>query len=78
LKSHTPLDFNAETSNPNERHLKSPRVEDRIEYEEHPFESPTAETQEIHFKSFTLNANEVDVSFIERDPGSRLDVGLSS
>ena len=63
-KSHTPLDFNAETSNPNECHFKSPRVED----EEHPFESPTAETQEIHFKSSTLNANEVDVSFIERDP----------
>jgi hypothetical protein len=66
-KSHTPLDFNVETSNPNEHHLKSPRVE----YEEHPFESLTVETQEIHFKSFTLNANEVDVSFIERDPGLR-------
>jgi hypothetical protein len=26
-ESHTPSDFNAETSNPNEHHLKSPRVE---------------------------------------------------
>jgi hypothetical protein len=26
-ENHTPLDFNAETSNPNEYHLKSPRVE---------------------------------------------------
>jgi hypothetical protein len=25
-KSNTPLDFNVETSNPNERHLKSPRL----------------------------------------------------
>ena len=46
-------------------------VEDRVEDEEHPFESPTMETQEIHFKSSTLNANEVDVSFIEWDPGLR-------
>ncbi|XP_059435181.1 uncharacterized protein LOC132168112 [Corylus avellana] len=67
LKSNTPLEFNAETSNPNEHHLKSPRVED----EEHPFESPIAETQEIHFKSSKLNVNEVDVSSIERDPGLR-------
>ena len=60
-ESHTPLDFNAETSNPNEHHLKSPRVED----EEHPFEFPTTETQEIHFKSSTLNTNKVIVYFIE-------------
>ncbi|XP_059434852.1 uncharacterized protein LOC132167836 [Corylus avellana] len=68
-KSNTLLESNAETSNPNERHLKSPRVED----EEHPFESPIAETQEIYFKSSTLNVNEVDVSSIsiERDPGLR-------
>ncbi|XP_059434146.1 uncharacterized protein LOC132167252 [Corylus avellana] len=67
LESNTPLDFIAETSNPNERHLKSPRVED----EEHPFESLIAETLKIHFKSSTLSVNEVDVSSIERDPGLR-------
>ena len=59
-KSNTPLDFIAEASNPNERHLKSPRVED----EEHPFK-----TKENHFKSSTLNVNEADVSSIERDLG---------
>jgi hypothetical protein len=50
-KSNTPLDFNGETSNHNEHHLQSPRVED----EEHPFESLIAETQEIYFKLSTLN-----------------------
>jgi hypothetical protein len=59
-ESNIPLDFTIETSNPNERHLKSLRVED----EEHPFE-----TQEIHFKSSTLNVNQV--SSIERDLGLR-------
>jgi hypothetical protein len=49
-ESNTPFDFNVETSNPNERHLKSPRVED----EEHPFESVIVKTQEIHFKSSTF------------------------
>ena len=42
LESNIPLDFNAETSNPNERHLKSPRVKD----EEHPFESLIAKTRD--------------------------------
>ncbi|XP_059456615.1 uncharacterized protein LOC132186648 [Corylus avellana] len=67
-KSNTPLDLNAETSNPDECHLKSSRVED----EEHPCgESLIAETQEAHFKLSTLNVDEVDASFIERDPGLR-------
>ena len=68
LESNTLLDFNARTSNPDEHHLKSLRVED----EEHPYgEALSAETQEIHSKLSTLNVNEVDVSSIERDLGLR-------
>jgi hypothetical protein len=62
LESNKSLDFNAGTSNPDERHLKSLRVED----EEHPCrEALSSETQEIHSKLSTLNVNEVDVSSIE-------------
>jgi hypothetical protein len=58
LESNTLLDFNAGTSNPDERHLKSLRVED----EEHPCgDAPSVETQEIHSKLSTLIVNEVDV-----------------
>ena len=64
-ESNTPLYFNAETSNPNKHHLKSLRVKD----EEHLFECLIVRTQEIHFKSSTLNVNEVNGSFIKRDPG---------
>ena len=64
-ENNTPLDFTAKTSNPNERHLKSPSIKD----EEHPFESLNAETQVIYFKASTLNANEADVFSIEQDPG---------
>ena len=39
----------------------------RVKDEEHHFESLIVETQEIQFKSFTLNVNEVDVYSIERD-----------
>ncbi|XP_059458260.1 uncharacterized protein LOC132187844 [Corylus avellana] len=65
-KSNTPLDLNAGTSNPDEHHLKSSRVED----EEHLCgEALIAETQEVYFKLSTLNVDEVDVSSIERNPG---------
>ena len=62
-KSNTPLDFNAGTSNVDERHLKSPRIEG----EEHPCrEALIAELS-------TLSVNEDDVSSIEveRDPRLR-------
>ena len=46
-EGNTPLGFNAGTSNLDEHHLKSSRVED----EEHPCgEALSAKTQEIHFK----------------------------
>jgi hypothetical protein len=62
-ESNTPLDFNAGTSNVDERRLKSPRIED----EEHPCgEALIAELS-------TLSVNEDDVSSIEveRDTGLR-------
>jgi hypothetical protein len=62
-----PLNFNAETSNLKERHFKSQRVE----VEEHHYESLIVEAQEIPFKSTTLNVNEVDAFFVERDLGKR-------
>jgi hypothetical protein len=61
------LNFNAETSNLKERHFKSQRVE----VEEHHYESLIVEAQEIPFKSTTLNVNEVDAFFVERDLGKR-------
>jgi hypothetical protein len=70
-KSNTSLDFNVETSNPNEHHLKSPSVKD----EEHPFESLIVKTQEIHLKSFTLNVNEV---YRTRSRITSFDMGLFS
>jgi hypothetical protein len=66
-KSNPPLNFNAETSNFKERPLKSQRVE----VEEHSYESLIVEAQEFPFKSFTLNVNEVDAFSIERDLGKR-------
>jgi hypothetical protein len=60
-KSSTLFDFNARTSNVDERYLKSPRIEG----EEHPCrEALIAELS-------TLSVNEDDVSSIEieRDPG---------
>ncbi|XP_059448307.1 uncharacterized protein LOC132179584 [Corylus avellana] len=67
-KSNTPFDLNTGTSNPDERHLKSSRVED----EEYPCgEALITETQEVHFALSTHNVDEVDISSIERDPGLR-------
>jgi hypothetical protein len=61
-KSNTPLDFNVGTSNVDERHLKSLRIED----EEHPCrEALIAELS-------TLSVNEDDVSFIEVEQDPRL------
>jgi hypothetical protein len=64
-ESNPPLNFNAETSNLKE-HLLIPQM---IEVEEHPYEYLIVKTQEIHFKSFTLNGNEVDAFSVERDLG---------
>jgi len=66
-ESNTPLDFNAKTSNLKEHPLKFQRVE----AEKHLYESLIVETQEIPFKSATLNVNEVDAFSIDRDPGLR-------
>lgn len=61
------MDSIAETSITKEHPFKL----SRIESEAHTFGPPTMEHEDIHFKSPTLNAKEVDIFSLEQDSGLR-------
>jgi hypothetical protein len=63
LESNTPLDFNAETSNVDERRLKSPRIEDK--------EHPCGEALIAELSTLSVNEDNVSSIEVERDPGLR-------
>jgi hypothetical protein len=60
-KSNTPFDFNARTSNVDERHLKSPRIEGQ--------EHPCGEALIAELSTLSITEDNVSSIEVERDPG---------